>query len=50
MPGSAIGAIIVGLVDSFGRVYAGGLSSFLLMGTLVIVLAVRPQGIMGRRN
>ncbi len=50
VPGSAIGAIIVGLVDSFGRVYAGGLSSFLLMGTLVIVLAVRPQGIMGRSN
>lgn len=45
IPGAAVGALIVGLVDSFGRTYLGDLSSFLLMGTLVIVLAVRPQGL-----
>lgn len=46
--GSAVGALIVGLVDAFGRSYVGELSSFLLMGTLVIVLAVRPEGLFGR--
>lgn len=45
--GSAIGALLVGLVDSFGRTYFADLSTFLLMGTLVIVLAIRPQGLMG---
>lgn len=48
--GSAVGALIVGLVDAFGRSYAGELSSFLLMGTLVIVLAIRPQGLFGRSD
>src|SRR5690625_1108562 len=48
--GSAVGAIIVGLVDAFGRTYVDQLSSFLLMGTLVIVLAIRPQGIFGRSD
>lgn len=45
IPGAAIGALIVGLIDSFGRTYFGEFASFLLMGTLVIVLAVRPQGL-----
>lgn len=45
IPGAAVGALIVGLIDAFGRTYFADLSSFLLMGTLVIVLAIRPQGI-----
>jgi branched-chain amino acid transport system permease protein len=46
--GSAIGALIVGLVDSFGRTYMAGVSIFLLSGTLLVVLAFRPQGLFGR--
>jgi branched-chain amino acid transport system permease protein len=46
--GTAIGALIVGLVDSFGRSYFSELSIFLLSGTLVAVLAFRPQGIFGK--
>ena len=46
--GSAVGALIVGLVDALGRTYAAELSSFLLMGTLVIVLAIRPNGLFGK--
>ena len=45
--GTAVGAIIVGLVDSFGRSYFSELSIFLLSGTLILVLAFRPQGLFG---
>ena len=46
--GTAIGAVIVGLVDSFGRSYFSELSIFLLSGTLILVLAFRPQGLLGK--
>lgn len=46
--GTAIGAAIVGLVDSFGRSYFSELSIFLLSGTLIVVLAFRPRGLFGK--
>ncbi len=48
--GSALGALIVGLVDSFGRSNVHELAIFLLMGTLIIVLALRPRGLLGREE
>jgi branched-chain amino acid transport system permease protein len=48
--GSALGAIIVGLVDSFGRTNAPQLVHFLLMGSLVIILLIRPHGLLGRKE
>lgn len=48
--GSAIGAIIAGLVDSFGRVYISELAIFLLSGTLILVLAFRPHGLFGKEE
>jgi branched-chain amino acid transport system permease protein len=48
--GSALGALIVGIVDSFGRAYVHEVAIFLLMGTLIIVLAFRPQGLLGREE
>jgi branched-chain amino acid transport system permease protein len=50
--GAAIGAVALGLVDSFGDVYlpAGytNYSVLLVFGLLVLVLAVRPLGLFGR--
>lgn len=46
--GSAVGAVIVGLVDSFGRTYFSEMAIFLLSGTLIMVLAFRPRGLFGR--
>jgi len=46
--GTAVGAVIVGLVDSFGRSYFSEIAIFLLSGTLIIVLAFRPQGLFGK--
>ena len=50
VPGSAAGAIIVGLVDSFGRSYFSELAIFLLSGTLLVILGFRPQGLFGRKE
>ena len=50
IPGAALGAIIVGLVDSFGRTYVPQLTNFLMMGSLVIVLLFRPTGLLGRKE
>jgi branched-chain amino acid transport system permease protein len=50
VPGSALGALIVGLVDSFGRTNFPEFVNFLLMGSLVIVLLFRPYGLLGRKE
>ena len=47
VPGAAIGALIIGLAEQFGLAYFptyGVVLTFLIM---VVVLAVRPQGLMG---
>jgi branched-chain amino acid transport system permease protein len=49
IPGAALGALIIGCADQFGLVY---FQHYAVMGTFVImvlVLAVRPQGLLGKR-
>jgi branched-chain amino acid transport system permease protein len=50
--GAALGALFLGLVDSFGDVYLPAdyrnYSVLLIFGLLVLVLAVRPLGLFGR--
>lgn len=49
VPGAAVGALLIGLAEQFGLAYFptyGVVLTFLIM---VVVLAVRPQGIMGGR-
>ena len=49
VPGAAIGALLIGLAEQFGLAYFptyGVVLTFLIM---VVVLAVRPQGVMGGR-
>jgi branched-chain amino acid transport system permease protein len=52
LAGAAIGALALGLVDSFGDVYLPegytNYSILLIFGLLVLVLAVRPLGLFGR--
>jgi len=48
VPGAAVGALLIGLAEQFGLAYTptyGAVYTFLIM---VLVLAVRPQGLMGR--
>ncbi len=46
--GAAIGALIIGLAEQIGLFYAPTYSIFITFVIMAAVLAVRPQGIMGR--
>jgi branched-chain amino acid transport system permease protein len=46
--GAAIGAVILGLAETFGLAYAPTYSVVFTFVILVIVMAFRPRGLMGR--
>lgn len=46
--GSAIGAVIIGLADQYGLAYTPTYGALYMFVILVVVLAVRPQGLLGR--
>ena len=46
--GAVIGAVVVGLVDNFGKVLFPQASYFTLYAPLVLLLAVKPTGLFGR--
>lgn len=48
VPGAAIGAVILGLAETYGLAYAPTYSVVFTFVILVLVLAFRPRGILGR--
>jgi branched-chain amino acid transport system permease protein len=42
-----IGAVIVGLLDAYGRWLAPELSYFVLFGPMAVLLLYRPRGLFG---
>ncbi|XAT60739.1 branched-chain amino acid ABC transporter permease [Rhodobacteraceae bacterium Araon29] len=48
IPGAALGALIIGCAEQFGSVYAPTYSVVLTFVIMVVVLAFRPQGLLGR--
>jgi len=48
LAGAAIGAVVVGLADNFGKVLFPQISYFTLYAPLVLLLAARPTGLFGR--
>jgi len=48
IPGAAIGAIIIGCAEQFGSVYMPTYAVVLTFLIMVVVLAFRPQGLLGR--
>jgi branched-chain amino acid transport system permease protein len=48
LKGSAVGSILVGLVDNFGKALVPELSYFTLFAPMAIVVAVKPTGLFGR--
>jgi branched-chain amino acid transport system permease protein len=48
LTGAAVGSLIVGLADNFGKALFPELSYFTLYAPMVIVLAVKPTGLFGR--
>jgi len=49
IPGALIGGFILGFVDSFGQTYIGTWSYMFAFAFIMLVLIIRPQGIMGKR-
>lgn len=45
--GALVGALIIGQVDTLGRVLVPELASFILFAALALVLVLRPQGLFG---
>lgn len=48
--GAAIGALLIGLTDTFGKVFFPSVSSVLIYVLMAAVLVWRPNGILGRRE
>ncbi len=48
--GAAIGALLIGITDSFGKVFFPNFSSFTVYVLMAAVLLWRPNGILGRRE
>ncbi|MFO7311420.1 MAG: branched-chain amino acid ABC transporter permease [Bacillota bacterium] len=50
IPGALLGGVLLGLAESFATVTVGiGWSQAVSFGLLVLILVVRPQGLLGRR-
>jgi branched-chain amino acid transport system permease protein len=50
IPGAAIGALVIGLSEQFGLVYAPTYSVVFTFLIMAVVLAFRPQGLLGARR
>ena len=48
IPGAALGAVLIGLAEQFGSVYMPTYAVVLTFVIMVVVLAVRPQGLLRR--
>lgn len=46
--GALLGAMVIGLIDSFGKAYFPDFALFTIYLTMIIVLLVRPIGLLGR--
>ena len=50
VPGALLGAIFIGLIDAFGKAFFPELAMFTLYFIAIVILLVRPSGILGRRT
>jgi branched-chain amino acid transport system permease protein len=49
LKGALVGALLIGLIDSFGKSLLPELSIFTLFFAMVIVLAIKPGGLFGAK-
>lgn len=50
LEGAAIGALFIGLLNTFGQVWFPQLAYFVIFGPMAVLLAFRPLGLFGRAN
>ena len=48
IPGAIAGGLSIGLLESFGYAYWGGITSLISFFVVIVVLMLRPQGILGK--
>ena len=48
--GALVGALIVAIVDGFGRLQFSQFATFFMFALMVLVLGFRPQGLLGKRG
>ena len=50
IPGAMLGGILIGVIEIFGRAYISSeLSDAIVFGVLIIVLLVKPTGLLGKK-
>jgi branched-chain amino acid transport system permease protein len=47
--GALLGAIVIGVIDAFGRAFFPQLSMFTMYLVMIVILMVRPSGLLGRK-
>lgn len=50
IPGAMLGGLLIGMIEALSKVYVSSqLSDAVVFGVLIVILLVRPQGLLGRR-
>ena len=49
IPGALIGGLLLGIIESFAKLWLTQLSDAIVFGVLIVVLLVKPTGILGRK-
>jgi branched-chain amino acid transport system permease protein len=47
LPGAVIGSLVVGLIDNYAKAYFPDIAYFSLFAPMVLILVIRPQGLLG---
>ncbi len=47
--GALVGALLIGIIDSFGRVYFPVMAAWTMYLVMIIILMIRPSGLLGRK-
>jgi branched-chain amino acid transport system permease protein len=50
LPGAILGSLVVGLIDNYAKAYFPDVAYFSLFAPMVLILLVRPQGLLGRNQ
>ena len=48
LPGAMLGGLLLGLLDSLGQAFLGGYKDVLAFGILLLVLILKPSGLLGQ--
>jgi len=48
LPGAVVGSLVVGLIDNYAKAYFPDVAYFSLFAPMVLILLIRPQGLLGR--